>query len=259
MMSHTFKELNDPNSDIYKENLSILKTFIEEKLPKCDMQVLHNHAKISGTVDEIAKACSHSAIKLVQVFFGTCRLHGHKDRTCTICGESGFKVLEKAHCNCGGCERPSLLAKAIQKIYVDEDTPIDTSEIYRNFIILHGESPIYLACAGCHKQYDSLPRKAASLPKKEKTDSLPKPTKQDRQNNANNLKKALMDKIVVVNKKEKLKDAGEDADDDEYKEAEPVSVRKTKVVQAVAKRTHPMSTRSNRNVTNSLRKYAPDF
>ena len=143
--------LNDENSDIYKNGLSISKN-ISEKLRKTRMGCLTtNRAVIGGPKEDIYGHLKVGPCKnLVNTFFN------YKSNKCVKCGieKSSTVQLDRAHCNKDGCDRASLLRKAIDKHYKDEETTIPIKDILRDFIMLHSDLPIFILCKNCHETYD---------------------------------------------------------------------------------------------------------
>ena len=44
---------------------------------------------------------------------------------------------------------------AINKLYIDDNTPINSKDILIEFIRCHNICPIYYLCNKCHKEYDT--------------------------------------------------------------------------------------------------------
>ena len=212
-----FQDFNNPNSFIYKKNLNIMNSFIDEKLPNSKSELFHNEAKISGSVEDIVKFCGNTARNLIKDFFRNCELHGYSKKMCSHCKIPNQKRLEKAHCNNPGFERPDLLKKAVMTFWIDKHTPIPSNKIYKEFILLHKTCPLFLLKPECHRKYD-----------------------QDKhhQNQYND------------------KDTDGKTNNEWERENEDISELCDKLDKCKIKRSHTMSTRLTRNITNSLRKYS---
>ena len=142
-------ELNDNNSLIYKNALK--RTDIKNIINKLDttrMKCFNSDVKISGKNNDILLHLKGGPTKnLINSFFT--RL----TNVCDYC-QKGSCQLDRAHCNKDGCDRASLLKKAINLNYIDENTPILIKSILKDFIKLHSELPLFILCKSCHKNYD---------------------------------------------------------------------------------------------------------
>lgn len=150
-----FSELDDVNSNIYKRNLAIQKKYISEKMFNNKSNILNNKTKLTGTIEDIVKHCSPMAATLVKNFFHSCKLNGYDNRECSHCKRINCVILEKAHCSCGS--RPELLERAIKKLHINNTSPIVSGQIFREFILLHTNTPLFLLCQPCHRSYDKVP------------------------------------------------------------------------------------------------------
>ena len=145
------KELNNENSDIYIETLKNQRKYIGKRLKTIKNRYLDEGCGLCDTKENIAKHLNKGpAQNLIQTFFK------YKTNKCILCnkkkGEDGIRQFERAHCN--NYSRYDLLLLAINKLYIDETTPIKDNEILREFIKLHDNCPIYMLCNKCHNKYD---------------------------------------------------------------------------------------------------------
>ena len=145
------EELNNPESEIYKQTLEQQNEYIDTKLGSSKMAALNDNMRCSGTKEEIVKHLNQgSAPNLIKVFFKT-------TDNCDICkgkkGENNIMQLERAHCNIIG-SRSDLLMMAINDLYTDNNTPIKVGDILKLFIQKHKICPLYTLCNLCHNKYD---------------------------------------------------------------------------------------------------------
>jgi len=146
------EDLNDKTSDIYQNTLTRQLYYIDERLKIIKSRFLERNIRLVGnTKEEIAEFLNLGiAQNLVNSFFN------FKESECIICkknkSDSIVRQLERAHCN--NFSRVDVLLMALDKIYVDIDTPINTTDILIEFIKCHKMCPIYYLCNICHTQYD---------------------------------------------------------------------------------------------------------
>lgn len=144
--------LNDENSSIFKETIEKQKKYIDKRRKVIINRILETNIKFQGnTKEEIALFLNLGiAQNLVQAFFK------FKEKKCLICkkDKSDVRQLERAHCNL--YSRYDLLIKALDNIYVDIDTPINSVDILKEFIKCHSCCPIYYLCKSCHIEYDKI-------------------------------------------------------------------------------------------------------
>lgn len=144
--------LNDENSNIFKETIEKQKIYIKERRKVIINRILETNIKFQGNTKEDIAAFLNLGIaqNLVQTFFK------FKEKKCLICkkDKSQVRQLERAHCNL--FSRYDLLLKALDNIYVDSDTPINSVDILNEFIKCHEYCPIYYLCKTCHINYDKL-------------------------------------------------------------------------------------------------------
>ena len=144
--------MNDPTSDIWANGLSITKS-IADKIAKSRRNEFKNNIRVCGSKEDIFNHMNTGkCTNLVQAFFNIKSI-----TKCVKCGVQKSKEihLERAHCNIYGADRKSLLKKAIDELYVDDDTPIKAVDIYIKFLLLHDGHPIFALCKVCHNVYDS--------------------------------------------------------------------------------------------------------
>ena len=123
------------------------------KIEKTNMRYFNNNIKLTGTINEMVKFLNMGiAQNLIQTFFKYNRKHHY----CIHCKKTKEEVkqLERAHCNRDDCHRTFLLREAIENIHINDNTPINSKDILKNFIINHKKSPIYYLCNKCHYKYD---------------------------------------------------------------------------------------------------------
>jgi len=144
--------LNDTNSSIFKETIEKQKIYINNRRKSITNRILETNIKFQGnTKEEIASFLNLGiAQNLVHQFFI------FKEKNCIICkkDKSQVRQLERAHCNL--YSRYDLLMKALDNIYVDIDTPINSVDILNEFIKCHNYCPIYYLCSSCHINYDRI-------------------------------------------------------------------------------------------------------
>ena len=138
--------MNDPTSDIWANGLSITKS-IADKIAKSRRNEFKNNIRVCGSKEDIFNHMNTGkCTNLVQAFFNIKSI-----TKCVKCGVQKSKEihLERAHCNIYGADRKSLLKKAIDELYVDDDTPIKAVDIYIKFLLLHDGHPIFALCKVC--------------------------------------------------------------------------------------------------------------
>lgn len=145
-------ELNNPNSEIFKNVLEKQKIYISNRLKTIKNRYLDDDMGCCGEKKIIAKHLNNGpAQNLVHSFFN------FKDKKCIICngklGDRNIRQLERAHCN--NYSRYDLLIMALDELYVDNTTPIKVGDILKLFIEKHEICPIYILCNICHKNYDN--------------------------------------------------------------------------------------------------------
>ena len=143
--------LNDTEGEIFQSTIQRQKKYISQRLEGIKNRILSDSVKLCGTKEEIINHLNlGTAANLVQEFFP-------KSPLCIWCegrvGDNGIRQIERAHC--GLYKRGDLLEMAVDELYIDEDTPIKSSDILRLFIQKHEICPIYMLCNVCHKKYDS--------------------------------------------------------------------------------------------------------
>ena len=144
------KELNNPESKIYKNTRENLELYILTKLDKSRSQYFKDKLKLLGEKEEIKKHLNLGlAQNIVQAFF-------KKENNCVVCfgkkNENGIKQLERAHST--RTTRTDLIIKAIDELWIDNKTPIESGVLLKKFIDLHSTAPVYTLCNLCHKMYD---------------------------------------------------------------------------------------------------------
>ncbi len=146
------EELNNPESDIFKETLNKQKVFIHERFAKLRAnRYLDDKMGCIGKKEDIVKHLNQGpAQNLVHTFFN------YKTEECSFCnykkGENGIRQFERAHCN--NYSRSDILSIAVDDIYKDEKTPLIVGDILKIFIEKHECCPIYMLCNHCHNKYD---------------------------------------------------------------------------------------------------------
>ena len=144
--------LNDELSEIYIETLKKQSVYIDSRLTTIKNRILRLDIVFQGnSKDAIASFLNlGTAQNLILQFF--------KQRVtqCIHCKKTRDEVrqLERAHCNKGSLCRLDLLMRALDKIYVNMETPIHSRDILIQFIKEHKTCPIYFLCTACHKSYD---------------------------------------------------------------------------------------------------------
>lgn len=151
-MGVVMNDLNNPDSEIFKQTLEEQKLFISSRLKTVKIRYLEDKMGCCGTKEQIARHLNMGpAQNLVQNFFN------YKTTNCIVCkckkGENNIKQIERAHCN--AYSRYDLLMKAIDDLYIDANTSIESGTILKSFIQKHEICPIYMLCNNCHKEYDS--------------------------------------------------------------------------------------------------------
>ena len=146
------KDLNNPESELYKKTLEKQKIYINTRLGSIKNRYIDDDMGCYGEKEVIAKHLNLGpAQNLVQTFFN------FKATKCVICkrkkGENSIRQLERAHCNI--YSRYDLLMMAIDDLYIDNNTPIKSGDILKLFIQKHEICPIYMLCNLCHKKYDN--------------------------------------------------------------------------------------------------------
>ena len=145
-----FRELNEPTSQIFQSTLEKQNEYIDNRLRTIKNRILDNNIKFCGCKEDIANFLNlGTAQNLIQLFFK------FKEQECVICklGKDSVRQLERAHCN--KYSRYDLLLMAIDKLFIDDNTPINSRDILIEFIKCHSICPIYYLCNQCHKRYDN--------------------------------------------------------------------------------------------------------
>ena len=145
-----YKILNDPNSSYYKNACKRTQN-MNQKLIRTRRYNLINNLKLVGSINDIQNHLQDSTRNLVHSFFK------YTNDKCDYCGIRKTKKIQfdRAHCNKFGCDRKSLLTKAINQNYKDEKTPVLLRSILRDFIKAHTGVPLFILCKECHREYDS--------------------------------------------------------------------------------------------------------
>ena len=149
---HLNLTMDDSTSDIWTNGLCITKD-IADKIARSRRNEFNNNIRVCGSKEDIfSHMNTGKCTNLVQAFFNIKSI-----TNCVKCGvqKSNTIQLDRAHCNTSGADRKSLLRRAIDELYIDEDTPIKASDIYINFLMLHDGHPIFALCKVCHIAYDS--------------------------------------------------------------------------------------------------------
>ena len=144
--------LNDELFEIYIETLKKQSVYIDKRLDTIRNRILTSDIIFQGnSKDAIASFLNiGTAQNLILAFFKqpvTECLHCKKKR-------SEVRQLERAHCNKDRLCRRDLLMRALDKIFVNMETPIHSRDILIQFIKEHKNCPIYFLCTACHKFYD---------------------------------------------------------------------------------------------------------
>ena len=149
------EELNNPESEIFKNTLEKQKKFISERLRTIKNKYLDDDF-IIGTPQKKENIVKHLnngiAANLIQTFFN------YKTNTCILCdgikGENGIRQIERAHCN-NYC-RSDILLLAVNDFSkkIENGDIITAGEILKKFIEKHDICPIYMLCNICHNKYD---------------------------------------------------------------------------------------------------------
>ena len=149
-----FNKLNDTTSILYTKNLEIQKEYIENKMSQTQLSILTNNSQLIGSVEEISNLCSNTATNIIKNFFRKCPLSGYNSRKCSMCNKTDCTILEKAHSSYS--DRPTILKNAIQTLWTDDNVGINAGNIFREFILLHKNTPMFLLCPSCHRKYDKI-------------------------------------------------------------------------------------------------------
>ena len=149
------EQFNDENSSIYQETLSQQREYITTKLDNIrSNRYMDDTCLLSGEIEDIVNHLNKGlAQNLVLDFFKKPLIKS----SCIHCGgsrgENGIRDLQRAHCNL--FSRGDILMMAVEKLYVDENTPIPSGKILKEFISQHVICPIYTLCNICHNKYDN--------------------------------------------------------------------------------------------------------
>jgi hypothetical protein len=156
-----FSKLNEETSDIYRETLEKQNIYIDARIKSIKIRYFKTNLVLSpkdNSKEDIANFLNLGiAANLIQNFFK------FEESSCVVCKKTKEEVrqFERAHCN--KFSRYDLLMMAINKLYSDtssdsDDTilNINTSDILKEFILLHKLCPIYYLCNKCHKAYDKI-------------------------------------------------------------------------------------------------------
>ena len=150
------EELNNPESEIYKNTLEKQKKFITERLKKIksnkylDDEFIVTQQKKENIVRHLNNGI---AANTINTFFN------YKTDTCIFCkgkkGENGIRQIERAHCN--KYSRSDILLLAVSEISekFDNGESVTIGEILKKFIEKHDCCPIYMLCNKCHHKYDN--------------------------------------------------------------------------------------------------------
>ena len=145
------EELNNPESEIFKNTLEEQTQFIRLRLAKIKNRQLDSQMGCSGGKDDIAKNLNMGQAQNLVLTFFNC-----KTDICVLCsgikGTDGIRQIERAHCNI--YSRYDLLMLALDELYIDFTTPIKSGDILKKFIQKHDICPIYMLCNKCHTAYD---------------------------------------------------------------------------------------------------------
>ena len=151
-MPATFRELDDPTSEVFRNTLSSQEEYINDKLSKTKKRIFNDKCGQVGDIKTITDSNSSDARNIVHEFFTG---KNYKVNTCLCCdgkiGENGITEFERAHGNTAS--RPDLLYNAVEELWVDNETPIPKGLIFRKFIEKHKDNPIYMLCKKCHVEY----------------------------------------------------------------------------------------------------------
>lgn len=149
------EELNNPNSEIFKNTLEKQKKFISERLKTIRNKYLDDEF-IIGTPQKKENIVKHLnngiSANLIQTFFN------YKTNICILCngikGENGIRQIERAHCN--NYSRSDILLMAVNDYSenIENGDIITAGEILKRFIEKHDICPIYMLCNKCHNKYD---------------------------------------------------------------------------------------------------------
>ena len=149
------EELNNPESELFKNTLEKQKKFISERLKKIRNKYLDDNFIVAPQKKEnIVRHLNNGiAANLIQTFFN------YKTDTCIFCngvkGENSIRQIERAHCN-NYCRSDILLlavSEISDKLYSGET--VTAGEILKKFIEKHDDCPIYMLCNKCHNKYDN--------------------------------------------------------------------------------------------------------
>lgn len=147
------KELNNCNSEVFKETLRKQNRFIHIRLSNIRNRYLDDTCGLIGNKEEIVKHLNLGpAQNLIQTFFN------YKTNHCSYCnnvkGENNIRQFERAHCNI--YSRSDILLMAVDSMYIDDKTPIIVGNVLKKFILYHEVCPIYMLCNNCHNKYDNM-------------------------------------------------------------------------------------------------------
>lgn len=150
------EELNNSESEIYKNTLEKQKIFIIERLKTIKNKYLDDEFIIAPQKKEnIVRHLNNGiAANTIQTFFN------YKTDTCIFCKgtkgkNSGIRQIERAHCN--KYSRSYILLLAVSEISekLDNGDIVTVGEILKKFIEKHECCPIYMLCNNCHRKYDN--------------------------------------------------------------------------------------------------------
>ena len=149
------EELNNSESQIFKDTLEKQKKFITERLKKIKNKYLDDNFIVAPQKTEnIVRHFNNGiAANTIQTFFN------YKTDTCIFCkgvkGDNGIRQIERAHCN--NYSRSDILILAVTEIRkkLDDGEVVTAGEILKKFIEKHDCCPIYMLCNKCHNKYDN--------------------------------------------------------------------------------------------------------
>jgi len=151
------EELNNSESEIFKNTLEKQKKFITERFKKIKNKYLYDDFIVAPQKTEnIVRHLNNGiAANTIQTFFN------YKTDTCIFCkggkDDDGIRQIERAHCN--NYSRSDILLLAVSEIRekLDDRKVVTVGEILKKFIEKHDCCPIYMLCNKCHNKYDTDP------------------------------------------------------------------------------------------------------
>lgn len=148
-----FQSLNDPSSHLYIRAHERSKQYVEKKLPTCRMaefecDIVYDMESTNedDLVQQLSSNCFNTTVK---------NFFNFDVDKCELCENPRTKnnFLYRCHCNYNNCTRPILCRRALEKCK-EKYSKVIFKDIAYEFIRLHGESPLYMLCRSCHKEYD---------------------------------------------------------------------------------------------------------